>query len=369
MTAETPDSATGLVGATTEQSVVVTKKGPLGWFAAHPVLGYVIRRFGLYLLTLWGAMTLTFFFFRLIPGNPIDAYKQNLEQNYAYNVDVNKEIIDHYNQVFNLDGNTFQQYLSYLYQLIIGHDLGPSLVAYPTPASELIAKAIPWTVGLLLVASIFAWFFGVLLGAVVGWRRTSRFSGSMTYLAAALTHIPAYFIALLAVVAFAYKWEIFPTGHAYGVGVQTGWNFEFIGSVIYHALLPGLATMIVGMFGWMLGMRAQMIMTLGEDYLTFAEAKGLRQGHIMRHYAMRNSYLPQITGLALALGTIFSGNILVEQLFRYPGLGALLVSATGNLDYNLIMGITNLGMFGVLTATFILDLITPLIDPRIRRTR
>lgn len=362
--------STQTAGAQTESAaVLVARRGLRGWAAAHPLLTYLVRRFLLYLLTLWAAISGTFLFFRLIPDNPIDAYLQNLSQNYAYNSGANRKIIEHYDKAFGLNGNLFEQYLHYLYQLVIGHDLGPSLVAYPTPAWTLISQALPWTVGLLGVSTILAWLLGILLGAVAGWWRRSVISGVLTYTGTAVTHIPYFFVALLAVFFLSYTHNILPSGHAYDPGIPVGFNIQFIGNVLEHAVLPAGSMVFVAMFGWMLGMRAQMIMSLGDDYLTFAEAKGLRPSVIMRRYAMRNSYLPQVTALAIGLGTIFNGNILVENLFSYPGLGYLLVEAIHNLDYNVIMGITDLAIFGVLTGAFILDLIAPLVDPRIKRAR
>jgi len=362
--------STETVGAQTESAaLIIARRGVRGWFAAHPLLAHIIRRFGLYVLTLWAAISGTFLFFRLIPGNPIDAYTQNLSQNYAYSKSANSQIIAHYNKVFGLNGNIFTQYTHYLYQLVINHDLGPSLINYPTPAWTLISNALPWTLGLLLVATIVAWVLGVLLGAAVGWWRHSPISGSLTYVGTAITHIPYYFVALLAVFYLGYTHSILPTSLAYDPGLVVGWHWHFITSVVKHALLPACSIIVVGIFGHMLGMRFQMIMTLGEDYLSFAEAKGLRPNVVMRKYAMRNSFLPQVTALAISLGAVFNGNVLVENLFKYPGVGHLLVQAIGNLDYNVIMGVTDLAIFGVLTGAFLLDLIVPAIDPRIRRAR
>lgn len=362
--------STETTGAQTESAaLLVARRGVRGWFASHPLLAHIIRRFALYILTLWAAISGTFIFFRLIPGNPIDAYTQNLSQNYAYSQQANQKIINHYNQVFGLNGNLFEQYYHYLYQLVVAHDLGPSLVAYPTPAWTLISKALPWTIGLLGLATIIGWVLGVLLGSAVGWWRHNPASGFMTYVGTAITHIPYYFVALLGVFFLGYSHNILPTGQAYDAGIPVGFNWHFITNVVQHGLLPACSIIFVAIFGHMLGMRFQMIMTLGEDYLTFAEAKGLRPGVIMRKYAMRNSFLPQVTALAISLGAVFNGNVLVENLFKYPGVGYLLVSAVKYLDYNVIMGITDLAIFGVLTGAFILDLIAPAIDPRIRRAR
>jgi peptide/nickel transport system permease protein len=366
MAAEIPKGAGQVLGAKTESAAILAESGVRGWFAAHPFATYLIRRFGTYLVTLWAGISGTFLFFRLIPGNPIGAYVQNLQSNYNYNAQASQAVIDHYKAAFGLNGNLWDQYTHYLYQLIIGHDLGPSLLNYPNPAQNVIGARLPWTMGLLLDAVIISWVLGILLGAVLGWGRSNPFSEFMTYVGAVFTHIPYYFIALIVLFFFAYRVALFPELLAYDPGLTISLTPAFILSVLKHAALPAFSIVIVAFLGWGLGMRMQMIMTLGEDYLTFAQAKGLRQTQIMLNYAMRNSFLPQVTGLAIGLGTIFSGNILLENIFNYPGLGYLLVQAINTLDYNVIMGVIDLGIFGVLTGAFILDLIIPLLDPRIR---
>ncbi|WP_229670312.1 ABC transporter permease [Microlunatus endophyticus] len=353
-----------------EPVVEVSPPGPVRhWWATHPNSAYVIRRFGIYVLTLWAAITVTFFFFRLIPGNPIGAYIQNLQQNYAYNAQASAKVVDHYKEVFGLNGNLLTQYLHFMRQLVFHLNFGPSLISYPDSAQSVIAGALPWTVGLLLLATIIGWILGVAAGAFVAWRRNSPISEAATYVAIAAAHIPFYFVGLLLLFALSFSLAWFPSGYAYSSDLSPAFNLTFIGSVLYHGILPALSIVIVGVFGNMLGMRQQMITVLGEDYLTFARAKGLMPWHILRRYAVPNCYLPQVTGLLISFGFIFNGNILLENLFNYPGVGHLLVTAIQQLDLNTVMGITDIAIFVVITAVFVIDLILPLLDPRIKYTR
>jgi peptide/nickel transport system permease protein len=336
------------------------------WLAAHPLTWYIIRRFTTYLVTLWGAFTITFFFFRMIPGNPIEAYVQSLVSRQIYTAHASQAMVNYYNKIFGLDGNLFQQYLHYMYQLVILHNLGPSLISYPTPSQVIIARALPWTIGLLLIATVISWVLGLVLGALLAWHRDKPAAEWATNLTIAFSHIPQYFIALVLVFFIAYQLNWFPSTAAYGPEYTPGWNLDFILSVINHGTLPALSIVIIGICSWMLSTRMLMVTILGEDYLTFAEAKGLKPRTILNRYALRNCYLPQITGLGITLGAIFNGNVLVEQLFSYPGIGNLLVIAVGQLDYNTIQGIVALAIFGVLTANLILDLLLPVLDPRVK---
>lgn len=343
--------------------------GLRAWFAQHPLASYGVRRIGLYLVELWGAVTVAFFFFRMIPGDPVQTFIQSLAQNYVYNEAASREVIAHYREQFGLDGNIIEQYLRYMYNVLIQHDFGPSLLNYPTPAQDVIFRALPWTIGLLGISSVLAWGIGLLVGALAGWRRGRFGADLLTNLAIVLSHVPFYFLALIMTFVFAYQLGWFPARSAYDTKVLPGLNLEFIGSVIWYGTLPALSIIIIGVFGWLLSTRMLMVPILGEDYLTYAQAKGLKPRIILTRYALRNCYLPQITAFGIMMGFIFNGNVLVEQLFNYPGLGNTLVTAINLLDFNTILGITNLAIFGVLTANLILDLILPLLDPRVKYWR
>ncbi|MEQ7127369.1 ABC transporter permease [Actinopolymorpha sp. B11F2] len=356
--------------AETERAESVVEAGRVRlWLARHPLANYAIRRFGLYLVELWGAVTVAFFFFRMIPGDPIQTFIQTLQQNYVYNEAASAEVIARYRSEFGLDGNVFSQYLHYMYQVLIGHDLGPSLLNYPTPAQDVIMRAMPWTMGLLGISAVLAWVIGLLAGALAGWRRGKVGADLITNLSIALSHVPYYFLALILTFVFAYQLNWLPARSAYDARIDPGVSLEFIASLVRYGFLPALSIVVIGVFAWLLSTRMLMVPVLGEDYLTYAQAKGLRPRRILTKYALRNCYLPQVTAFGISLGFIFNGNVLVEQLFNYPGLGATLVNAINILDFNTILGVTNLAIFSVLTANLILDLLLPLLDPRVKYWR
>ena len=349
---------------TKDARVLVEPRGLRGRLATHSTVSYLMRRFVQYVFTMWAAFSATFFFFRLIPGDPMSQYLSLMQSSPG-----GQAVVEHYKNVFDLNGSLFQQYLAYMYQLVIEHNMGPSFLNYPTPALELVAQYVPWTVGLLGLSALIAWFGGILLGALAGWRRESSISWALTYCALAISNIPFFFVAAILVFVFAIDINLLPMDYPYGPGLVIGINLPFIRSVLYHAIIPGFSLVLVAMFGNFLGMRQQMITVLGEDYMTLATAKGLRPWRILRRYGMPNCYLPQITGLMVNLGFIFGGNMILEQFYLYPGVGHLLALALKELDFNTLMAITDVVIFMVLTAVFLIDLALPLLDPRIKSSR
>jgi peptide/nickel transport system permease protein len=342
------------------------QSGVRAWLSRHPLAAYTIRRLGLYVVELWGALTIAFFFFRLMPGDPIQTLIQTLQQNYIYNAQASTEIIARYKHEFGLDGNLLTQYVTYMQKLVLHGDLGPSLINYPTPAQTVILRALPWTIGLLGISAVLAWILGIMIGAIAGWRRGKLGSAIATNLSIALSHVPYFFVALILVYVFAYSMGVLPARSAYDSNIEPGISPEFIGSVLKYGLLPGLSIVIIGTLSWILSTRMLMVPILGEDYLVYAEAKGLKGHRILTRYALRNCYLPQVTAFGISLGFIFNGNVLVEQLFNYPGLGTTLVTAIQQLDFNTILGVTDIAIFSVLTAVLLLDLVLPLLDPRVK---
>lgn len=342
----------------------------VGRLRLHPTVAYVMRRVGLYLVTLWGAFTASFLFFRLIPGDPIGTIISQLEQQGQYGSQQGTEaIVAYYRRVFGLDGNLFEQYVAYLGRVVMYGDFGPSILSYPVPAVALILRSLPWTLGLLGAATLLGWMLGIVGGTFVGWARKSRLAGLMTNVALVLSHVPAYFIALFLLFFFAYQRPIFPANAAYNAGLTIGWNLPFVVSVIQHGALPVIATALVGACNWLITTRVLVVGVLGEDYLTFAGAKGLSSRRVLFRYVMRNAWLPQITALGITLGAVINGNVLVERLFRYPGLGNLLVDAILVKDVNTAQGIVLLLIFLVLTFNLIIDLCLPLLDPRVKYVR
>ncbi len=334
-----------------------------------PTARYVLRRLGLYLLTLWGSLTASFFFFRMLPGDPISGIITQLQTRGQYSsIDDSQAMVEFYRQEFGLDGSLGEQYLSYYRNVLTQLDFGPSVLSYPTPATDLILRALPWTLALIGVATLLGWVLGVLLGTLIAWKRTSRWSEWITNGALSISHIPAYFMALFLLIFLSYRSGLLPSRGAYDAGLDPSWSPDFILSAIKYGTLPVLATVIVAVANWMISTRALVVSILGEDFLTYANAKGLGSRRILNSYVLRNAWLPQIAALGLAMGSVVSGNILIERLFVYPGLGNLLVDSVIIKDVNTAMATVTLLIFLVLTVNLIIDLCLPLIDPRVKFT-
>ena len=335
-------------------------------FKRYPLLAYYLKRIVLYVITIWGAFTITFFLFRLLPANPIQAWLSTLERQYSKTIANGAEMANYYKEQFGLNGTIWEQYGRYMYNVFIKHDLGPSFINFPTPVQDLIAQRLPWTLFLMGFSIITAWVLGLLLGLLAGWFRDTRWSGAITNISIGLSQIPPYLIAVFLVLILGYQLAIFPTRGAWDGQFNVGFNLPFIGSLLWHTFLPMLSIIVVSVAGWILSTRSLIVTLLGEDYLQYAEAKGLRSWNVMRRYGLRNAMLPQATALALTMGAALNGQLLVELLFTYPGLGELISRAIQYFDYNAIMGVILLSIFSVMTASLIVDLLLPLIDPRIR---
>lgn len=334
-----------------------------------PTTAYVLRRIGLFLITLWGSLTASFIFFRLLPGDPIRAYVGQLQQRGNITTfQSDEEMMLHYQKEFGLDGSLFNQYITYFRRLFLEFDLGPSVLSYPTPAIDLIARALPWTVGLIGVSTIVGWLIGIALGTLTGWNRTKTWAEVVTNGALGFSHLPAYFVALFLIIFFSYRWRLLPSNGAFDTSMNPEWSLTFVGSVIKYGTLPVLATVIVAVANWMLSTRALVVSILGEDYLTYAGAKGLAPRRILTAYVLRNAWLPQIAALGMALGGVVSGNVLIERLFRYPGVGNLLIDSVMIKDVNTAMAVVTMLIVLVLTINLIIDLALPLLDPRVKLT-
>lgn len=311
------------------------------------------------------ATSLVFFLFRLLPGNPILAYVMAMQQQYSYLSPEMLAVIEQYRKAFNLEGDIFSQYINFLKELYLYGNLGPSFLNFPKPAQQLILEAIPWTIGLLGLSVVIAWVFGLITGGLIGWFRDKKISNVLYLFSVFLSQIPSYFMAILLVLIFGYILALLPYQGAYSPALKPGFTFDFLVSVIRHGTLPALSIIITSLFGWILSARSLIISILGEDYLSFAEAKGLNKSRIFKRYVMRNALLPQITALGITLGFTVSGSIVIETIFVYPGIGRLYSLALQYRDYNVIMGCVILTTGMVLFANLILELLYPVVDPRI----
>lgn len=324
---------------------------------------FVLRRVGLLLLIVWTAATLNFFIPKLTPRNPLREKLLAEAARSGYIPPGFEDMVQSYEARFGLDQPLWRQYINYMSDLLRG-DLGFSIANYPKTVVDLIAEGLPWTIGLLTVTTIIAFLLGTLLGALMAWKESPLFRYILPSFLI-LANIPAFVVGLVLIYFVAFRWQLLPLGGGYGIGTIPNWSVSFALEVAKHSLLPAIAIILTTMGGWVIGMRGMMVTVEGEDYMTFGEAKGLKDGRLFYRYAMRNAMLPQITGLALAFSFLVSGNVLVELVFGFPGIGTLLARSINQLDYFVIYGIVLIITVSIAIAMFIMDMIYPLLDPRI----
>lgn len=325
--------------------------------------GYVIKRLAMFCFTVWLGLTLIFVIPRLMPGDPVSAMIARLTEQ-AGRVEDSEKIIQAWRARFGLDAPLPVQYVRHLYNSC-RFNMGYSMAYFPTTVEEMLTRALPWTIGLLSLSTLLSFVIGNMIGAILGWRPTPRVLKALLPFALCFTCIPAFMLGILLTYVFAFGLRLFPFAGAYGRGIAPGLNWEFIGSVLRHGALPACAIVLTSMGQWALGMRAMMVSNEGEDYMILAQAKGLSPRRIFWLYGVRNAVLPQVTSLALSLGGIAGGSIIVEYIFTYPGMGYLLYQGIVNNDYPLIQGIVFMLICAVATAVLIIDLLYPMIDPRI----
>jgi peptide/nickel transport system permease protein len=326
---------------------------------------YVAKRVFQLVLIVFIAASFNFLIPRLIPGDPVEsALRTKIATSGSVSVDV-QAVAASYRAKFGLDKPLWLQYANYWIG-IFSRDLGVSLVDFPQPVIQKIQSAVPWTLGLLTVSTIISFALGSTLGALLAWPRAPRALHVLVPPFMLLSSVPFFLLAIVLVFSFSVLVPWFPPGGGSDPVLILRLNLPTIVDILYHAILPALSLVLGGVGFWALGMRAMMVSILGEDYITFAESKGLPPQRVFLWYGMRNALLPQITSLAISLGSILSGAVLVEAIFNYPGLGGILFAAIAGKDYFVIQGIVLMLIFALALALFVVDLIYPLVDPRIR---
>jgi peptide/nickel transport system permease protein len=328
------------------------------------LIGYIATRFLVYLLVVAFGLTTIFFVPRFSPADPVEAMLAKVASQGAYMDAAQMDALrSSLAASFGLEGSLLSQYWNFLKRVVLTGDFGPSLAMYPTPVSQLIGNALPWTFGLLLTSTLIAWVLGNCVGLIAGWRPDRATSRVLEGVAICLYPIPYYILALVLSILFSYVWPIFPlVTNVRGAP----WTLAYFGSVIWNSILPAASIVIVVFGWWVISVKAQTSALAEEDFVRYARLKGLSEGRILTRYVFPNAILPQITFLALQIGLMFNGSIVMEILFEYPGLGKLIYTAVIQGDYNLLMGTISLSIVAVATATMIVDLIYPLLDPRIR---
>ena len=319
---------------------------------------YLARKVLIYLVTFFVAVSIDWAIPRFMPGDPV----QGLISRMQAQPESAEALTGYYTKAFGLDVSLWQQYLNFWGALFQG-DLGLSILQFPTPVSQIILHALPYTLALLLPAILLSFWAGNKVGAMAARRKV--LDNTALPVGYVLTATPQMWLGLVLSWVFGSILGFFPISGAYSFAVQPSWSLEFAGSFLYHWFLPFSALFLVAFGGWAIGMRNMIIYELESDYSNYLAALGAPT-RLVRKYAYRNAVLPQVTGLALALGAVVAGALVVEIVFTYPGLGTLTLTAIQNRDYFLLQGVFLFLIVGVLVANFIIDLAYVLIDPRTR---
>ena len=322
---------------------------------------FFARRTIFYLLTLWAAVTINFIIPRLMPGDPVKAVMAKMQGRISSDAEHAIRIL------FGLDQQTsiWQQYLDY-WSLLLHGDLGVSFMLFPTPVADIIRQALPWTVGLVGLATVISFIIGTLVGTGIGWRR-GTWADSLLPLSTFFSAVPYFWLGLICIAVLSVGLGWFPANGSYDRALVPEWSGEFIGSVIYYGTLPALTIVISSIAGWILGMRNMMVTVSSEDYVTVAHAKGLPTRRVLFGYAARNAILPQISSFALSLGFIVGGTLVMEMVFSYQGIGYVLYQAVANHDYPLMQGCFLVITIAVLVANILADFVYAALDPRTRQ--
>jgi len=320
---------------------------------------------------LWLAVTVVFAFVlnfllpRLMPGNPVAGIVSRIAQGMSTTTGV-KEIYDDYAELFGINKPLYEQFAIYIRNVFRG-EFGVSFTQYPRPVIDIIRSAVTWTIALQLPAIIVGWFLGNTLGAVAASRK-GPFDKTLLPFSIFVSNFPAFGMAGVLLVVFAVKLKWFPTSGGYGFDMIPTPSWDFVKSVLHHYLLPFLSIVLIMIGGQAIGMRSMAIYELNADYVKYSRFMGIKDNKIVQ-YVFRNAMLPQLTGLALAVGTMVGGSIVAEIIFSYPGLGTTILSAIQGQDYPLVSAITLIITIMVLIVNFVVEIIYGFIDPRIRATQ
>lgn len=352
--------------ATASQKTAEAKRSPSRVIKAI-TSNYLVRRLGKALFTVWFVTTLIFFLVRLMPSNPIEVYINELIVQYSLTY---PQARDQAASLFaiDLDAPLWKQYLDYMVNLAQG-DMGTSLRSPGTPVSAIIARFLPWTIFSVGMGLLISFTIGMILGMLSAYHRDRAWEPVVSAMGSFLSSIPDYIIGILLLVYLGVRWEIVPIHAMRGSstpGIQPGFTLEFIKDIFFHAALP-IATYVLATFGaWLLTMKSNTISTLGEDYVTVARARGLPERRITSAYVGRNASLPLIAQLAISIGFVVGGSILIEFIFVYQGIGFQLREAINTRDYPVMQGIFLVITISVILSNLLADYVYGWLDPRVR---
>lgn len=330
---------------------------------------YYVRTLLQSLLTIWAVITFTFFLVRLMPGNPVDVYIDYLinQQNMSYDEAYSRAASQF---SFDPDASLVEQYAVYMGQLARG-DLGRSITSTGTQVIDQILRFLPWTLFCVGLGLLISFVVGMTLGMLAAYYRNSPLDTFISFFASVLSAVPEYIWGLLIIIIFGVQLGLFNVGAlrgTYGPTVTPGFNLPFVLSVLAHAALP-ILTYVIGTVGsWTLSMRSSTTGTLGEDYVNIAEARGLPRHRIVTSYVGRNAALPLFTLLAISIGFVIGGSIIVEELFVYKGIGSFLFWSITQRDYTSMQGVFLIITVSVVLSNVLADLLYSRLDPRVRVT-
>lgn len=327
-------------------------------------MGPLGRKVVISLLTIAVAMTFTFFLVRQMPGDIIHTMALNISMQQGISYDEAREIAK---TQLNYDPTVpiYVQYFKYVGNLLFKGQLGQSQT-YRIPVRVILAKALPWTLFITSISVIISFIIGVLLGTTVAWKQNHWLEPAITLYATITQAVPDFLIGLILLVVFGVFLRWFPMRGAHGPDVTPGFNIPFFADALYHAVLPVAAFSMQAVGGWALAMKATATGVLSEDYINVARAKGLTDQRIITQYLGRNAILPLVTSLAITLGSMLGGSMLVETIFGYPGLGFFFGQAIATRDYSLIQGLFLLTTVAIIAANLFADLLYTRLDPRIK---
>ena len=323
---------------------------------------YYSKKIIWYVLTLIVAVILNFLLPRLMPGNPVSAIAARTAVGITDQTAVQR-VYENYVKTFGIDKPLYVQFFHYIVNIFKG-DFGVSFIYYPRTVSDILAKSIGWTIALQLPAILVGWFLGNLLGAVAAYIRKGWDKGVLPAFLF-LSNMPAFGMAILLLFFFGVHLKWFPTSLGYGYNMNPNMSLQFIGSVIYHYQLPFWSIVLITIGGQAIGMRSMSIYELDADYVKYSRFLGIKDSKVVK-YVFRNAMLPQITGLALSLGTMVGGALVAEIIFSYPGLGTTLLAAITGRDYPVISGCTLIITIMVLIANLAVEILYGFIDPRVK---
>lgn len=330
------------------------------------IKGYLIPRLIQYFLVIFVGITLVFLLPRFAPADPVLQTIGALQSRGTYlDPGLMDDMIEDLTELYGLEGSMLEQYGAFWSRLFRG-DFGVSFFQFPTPVNQLIRRSLPWTLGLLLTTTVIGFVVGILLGGLAGYFNRKGWSRALDTGAMLIRPLPYYIFAFALLLLFGYVFQWFPIAGGTDIGRVRAFTWEYISDVLRHSFLPALSLILLGWAAWFQTMKLVVQNVNSSDFVQYAKMGGVKESRIVYRYVIRNGMLPQITALGLVIGQIFSGALITEIVFSYPGLGTLLFNAIVNGDYNLIMGITVFSIVGITSAILIIDLIYPLLDPRIR---